>query len=79
MVTRLSEFPDGRLPYMDWASYADGSIYEFVPADGLYTDAKKFRMAARIWARRHGYKMTSVLTPPNSSSASVALRFTKNE
>lgn len=79
MVNKLSEFPDGRLPYMNWAAYADGSIYEFTPADGLYTDAKKFRMAARTWARRHGYAMTSVLTPPNDPGASVALRFTKNE
>lgn len=77
MVNKLDDFPEGhRLP-MNWKKYADGSIYEFTPADNLYTDPEKFRTNARMWARRHGYTLTSSLIPNEEQQPSVVIRFMK--
>ena len=79
MVNKLEVFPGDRRPHMNWRRYADAQIYLFTPADGLYADATQFRTAARMWARRHGYAMTSSLIASDveGEQPSVAIRFMK--
>jgi len=78
MVNTLEDFPEGRRVPMNWQRYADGSIYEFTPADKVYRDPEKFRTAARMWGRRHGYALTSsIIQGTEGSMPSIAIKFTK--